>query len=199
MRILAYTQCCGVKELIHIQGLEHEELMNRIHGDMNDTKFAFLTFTSNDGEVGYGTALKDYIEKNKLGVVTMSGCRENPNTRHSVRHFTWEFDHAAFDSHYKGVIKKHVDEKAAREKKEREEAEKALAKELKAAEKTLKALKNGTQVRIRSGEVCREPFRGVAEVREPSVRNNSRVIMLKLSNGNNWYFYKSDASKLEIV
>lgn len=130
-RILSYTACCGVKELERIEGKSHEKIIYDVGHDIVEEaiKMAFLTFTSNCGEKGYGVDLMNYIIENKLGSVIATPAKKNPNTQRMVKLFVWDVDVPKIKKLY--------------QKKKEDDAKKA--------EKLLGVLKIGDVVRIKDG------------------------------------------------
>ena len=105
--------CCAVREIEYLSDYDTpEEAMGRIVDEEFGNLPAFYVFT---GVVGYtnskrrevyGTKFRDFIDKNRLGAVTESPARHNPNhPTHKVRVWVWAVNHKAVTK----WLKKHGD------------------------------------------------------------------------------------------
>ena len=88
------TFCCGVKELDYIEYESSREIMQEIYESERD--FAFILFTATS-EMKEGRNLAKYIKKHKLGSVTRSPSRINPNTHNHISVWVWSVNHNAIN------------------------------------------------------------------------------------------------------
>lgn len=95
------TRCCGIDEIANIKynRNNNEEILfnlckNRYsEDDGGDCAFYFFSDTDeeieHDKSFEFGLSLKKYIRDNKLGIVTQSTKRINPNTDHTLIMWVW--------------------------------------------------------------------------------------------------------------
>lgn len=94
------TSCCGVKEIVDIcdEKLNNESLLRDItdlryeDGDKGNCCYYFFTDIN---LCEYGNSLKKYITDNKLGTVTRSGAKKNPNSGNSIKVYLWTVNNGA--------------------------------------------------------------------------------------------------------
>jgi hypothetical protein len=100
MNALGETACCGVNEITSLGDFRNsKDALQEVCRDMYwyEGNCAFITFTQAGSGTRYGNNLKRYIESNKLGDVTVSPSKVNPNTGNRVRMFVWAINRPALD------------------------------------------------------------------------------------------------------
>ena len=83
--------CCGIDEIADIADHDNpKEALKEVCHEIyyNDKTCAFMMF-SDIGKKESGKALHKYITKNKLGTVTKSVSRINPNSDNSLAIWIW--------------------------------------------------------------------------------------------------------------
>lgn len=98
--------CCGIQEFAnlrrHTANLGTPGAVYKI-ADMYALmrmNGRFLIFSQVVGQGEYGDLLKAFIETTRLGVVTQSNDRVNPNSSNTLRVFLWEVDRDALKEWY---------------------------------------------------------------------------------------------------
>jgi hypothetical protein len=90
-------ECCGIKELIDIDDYrtEPEQIIEDVCEEyyIHEHRCAFYIFSDIQDKVA-GKNLRKYILKNKLGTITMSPIRVNPNSDNSLRVYIWTISRA---------------------------------------------------------------------------------------------------------
>lgn len=103
------TTCCGVKDYNGLCGFTPKQVLQRISRSWferrKEGRGAFLMFTDVNG-VKKGLAVKKYIEDSKLGTVTKSPSRKNPNSRNKITVFLWAINKQKF---YKWAKDNHLE------------------------------------------------------------------------------------------
>jgi len=87
--------CCGIKEIVDIDN--YTENPKQIILDICEDYYkeehmcAFYIFSDIQKKKA-GKNLKNFIQKNKLGLITLSPIRINPNSGNSLRVYLWTID-----------------------------------------------------------------------------------------------------------
>lgn len=85
--------CCGVVELVEIRTCKPWEVARFMQ---RHARIPLVIFTQayhpEDNQPAYGDILKNYIVKHKLGAVTNSEARRNPNTGNWITVYTWSLN-----------------------------------------------------------------------------------------------------------
>lgn len=91
------TTCCGMYELFNLY-LEpkYSVEITRLAMFARWNKKPLVVF-SDSTKAGNGEALKKFIHSRKLGVVTSSKAKFNPNSLNNVRAYIWHVDYAALE------------------------------------------------------------------------------------------------------
>lgn len=179
-KILTATQCCGVKELMRIANKTPEQVLQEVAHDLalSQQRFGLLTFTSNDGEEGYGTALMKYIIDGGYGSVVHSDCVRNPNTVNFIRLFAWTPNMEKLNKLAEAVIQQKKD----------------LEK------KIFDKFPIGSTVRVKRGHRTtnrpKEYFSGTFTV--VGLDNDTFIRLRNPSSYASWVYYIDDIDKLEI-
>lgn len=98
------TSCCGVAEIVHIGETSSVELIldavgeDRYEDDGQNGAFYFFT---DIGRARRGHDLAKYIRDHKLGKVSRSEAKRNPNTGNRVIIFTWALQGNSFKAWYR--------------------------------------------------------------------------------------------------
>ena len=64
-----------------------------------------MIFTQAGKGATYGDRFAEYILEHKLGDVTMTGVKVNPNSRNPLKTFVWTVDHPAVKRHITRMVK----------------------------------------------------------------------------------------------
>lgn len=87
------TDCCAVDEISGITGKTPDSVLRKVCQNYfeDEDKCAFYLFTDIDkNDYKNAIALKKFIETNKLGRVTVSRAKKNPNSGNMVKIYVWE-------------------------------------------------------------------------------------------------------------
>lgn len=88
---------CGVDFLSELYASTiHSELARNVHALQEQ---AFMIF-SDAVENGNGKALASYITKNKLGTITATRGRRNPNSNNIIKVWVWSINRKALNKHF---------------------------------------------------------------------------------------------------
>ena len=93
--MLSRTACCGLRQIDGLSNHKPKEAMKRVCRGFfrSGMKGAFIAFTeasySFQTESTYGKDFKKFIEKNKLGDVTETKSKRNPNSGNKLITFVW--------------------------------------------------------------------------------------------------------------
>lgn len=89
--------CCGIRELIDIDAYltEPEQIIADVCEEyyIHEHRCAFYLFSDIQDKKS-GKELSSFIKKNKLGTITMSPVRVNPNSDNSLRVYLWTISRA---------------------------------------------------------------------------------------------------------
>lgn len=213
-KVLVPTQCCGVREMSPIGGKTPEQVMWEVQWDFENSgrncSFMFFTCSDNRGKdekkKSYGTVLKEFIEKEKLGTVTETTVKLNPNSGNLLQMFMYEPNKSAlkrksevFGKAHREKLEKERKEREERMKKNREEREKILKNyKLEVKEKGLEV---GTLV-TNNGNRCVQRFNGGGEI----IHIDLEQFHIERDDGHHgsgvkgsWVFPLSDYKALDIV
>ncbi|KKK80713.1 hypothetical protein LCGC14_2820730 [marine sediment metagenome] len=118
MALIGDTECCGLGELDGIANTEPRIIIKHFceatytQGEWDgyaggvgrmipsDFNYALVLFTSVTKRK-YGERLRDYIIKNKLGYVTKSATKTNPNTKNRINAWLWAIHVKNLEQWYK--------------------------------------------------------------------------------------------------
>jgi len=95
--MLYSLQCCAIREISGIENYTPKETVKQVAKEYccSDEKSAFLLFTFYANRKK-GDNLKKFIEKNKLGTVTKSRAKKNPNSGNNINIFIWSIGRINF-------------------------------------------------------------------------------------------------------
>lgn len=104
MTRIQHTSCCGVSELSGITDYADPKVILEVAANNRfrdgDANGAYYIFTDT-GRGTYGNRLRKYIEDNKLGTVSQTKGKRNPNTGNSVILYTWMLNVRGFKAWYR--------------------------------------------------------------------------------------------------
>ena len=88
--LISRLNCCGINEIADIYENHPDIITNQIAKDYVEkgNQSAFYIF-SDIGDKKIGNSLAKYIKKNKLGLITKSPSRINPNSGNSLKVWIW--------------------------------------------------------------------------------------------------------------
>lgn len=96
-------QCCGINEIVNIYENRHnpQRTIQTVCKEMyeNEEKQAFLIFSDIDRKIA-GKKLSKFITKNKLGKITSSPIRTNPNSHNSLQMWIWAINKSNLKKYY---------------------------------------------------------------------------------------------------
>lgn len=90
--------CCGVKEIQGISGDPVDGIIRDVAGHRyySGQRCAYYLFTDNRLEPTKGKELANFIEKNKLGTITIAPRARNPNSGNIITTFMWKVNELYF-------------------------------------------------------------------------------------------------------
>lgn len=101
---IAQTSCCGLREIENLSDYNHTKeamqafckkfLNTDLYGGYTSDKYAFVLFTGVIEE-RYGQRFARFITATKLGKVTGSRARINPNSENVIKVWIWELNKQA--------------------------------------------------------------------------------------------------------
>jgi len=96
------TNCCGFKEIDNLcDGTAEQNLKEtceQFFNDDNDAAFLFFTGVSKEG---YGQKFKKLILKEKLGEITETKAKRNPNSGNKIKAWIWAVNKTKFKQYAK--------------------------------------------------------------------------------------------------
>ena len=104
---IGHTTCCGIKDIDGISNTTPKETIRQVGKRvLEGNRFAFIMFSSNDGDKknGYGDQLKKYIEKHGYGTVIATESAKNPNSERMIKGFLWQVDVDAVMKDYSDTV-----------------------------------------------------------------------------------------------
>ncbi len=105
--------CCGIREITGISRLTTtpKTVVEEIYYDrfVNNEHYAFVIFTDIEN-MARGKAIAEFIRKVKLGTITSTLTRVNPNTSHPLKVGIWGINSKAFKAWGKRNLPQYNDE-----------------------------------------------------------------------------------------
>lgn len=91
------TECCGLHEIYNIQRVSADVIL--LDNEFDDDSCAFYLFTDTGGSKrSSGGKLAKFITENKLGIVTASPTKRNPNSQNMLTVWVWAVNRRAFNA-----------------------------------------------------------------------------------------------------
>lgn len=97
MPTIEHTQCCGIKEIDGVEGSHPKEfLLDIADAIMSGAEDAAFYFFSDIGDAQNGKAIAAFLKRNKLGKITKTGAKRNPNSGNRLHMWVWNIDLKAY-------------------------------------------------------------------------------------------------------